>query len=86
MNALGRLFQLHHAGAFTNCTLWDAWLPQATVWTGPARAIAIAIALTRRIDEEGMFPCSNIEGWRTVMVGHSQLGNKAPVKDFIFRS
>ncbi len=54
MNALGRLFQLHHAGAFTNCTLWDAWLPQATVWTGPGpRDRYRQSLLTRRIDEEG---------------------------------
>ena len=33
--ALNELFDLHQPHAFSDCTLWDAWLPHATLWTGP---------------------------------------------------
>lgn len=54
MKSLGQLFKLHHDRAFTNCALWDAWLPQATVWTGPVpRQRYRQSLLVRRIDDEG---------------------------------
>lgn len=31
MLLLGDLFALHHDRAFTDCTLWDPWLPHATL-------------------------------------------------------
>ncbi|MEZ6151117.1 MAG: hypothetical protein R3C09_13425 [Pirellulaceae bacterium] len=34
MQALNELHALHHAKAFTSCTLWVTWLPLATQWTG----------------------------------------------------
>jgi hypothetical protein len=54
MKSLGQLFQLHLPGAFTNCALWDAWLPQSTVWTGTGKRNQYRQSLfSRRIDEEG---------------------------------
>jgi hypothetical protein len=32
METLHRLHALHHDGVFSACTLWDGWLPQATLW------------------------------------------------------
>jgi len=32
MKALNDLHALHHDAAFSDCTLWDAWLPMATLW------------------------------------------------------
>ncbi|MEZ6080924.1 MAG: hypothetical protein R3C56_36220 [Pirellulaceae bacterium] len=34
MQARSMNFTLHHAKAFTSCTLWVTWLPLATQWTG----------------------------------------------------
>jgi len=31
MQALNELHALHHPHAFTSCTLWDTWLPLATL-------------------------------------------------------
>ncbi len=54
LQALNNLHALHQARAFTDCTLWDAWLPHATLWTGqPARERYRASFLNRRIDNEG---------------------------------
>ncbi|AMV40123.1 glycosyl hydrolase family 65 protein [Planctomyces sp. SH-PL62] len=61
MARLQELFRLHHARAATNCTLWDAWLPHATLWpaVGPAptaqatRDYYRKVFLERRIDDEG---------------------------------
>lgn len=54
MKSLGQLFQLHIDGAFTNCTLWDAWLPQSTVWSNSRlRDQYRQSLLSRRIDAEG---------------------------------
>jgi hypothetical protein len=32
MKALNEQHALHHDAAFLACTLWDAWLPMATLW------------------------------------------------------
>ena len=54
MKSLNELHALHHDGAFTDCTLWDAWLPRATLWTDEkARERYRAVFLNRRIDDEG---------------------------------
>lgn len=58
---LQELFRLHHGAAFTDCTLWDPWLPHATLWAavgpqGSARAARDAYRdsfLRRRIDPDG---------------------------------
>ena len=70
MTALNALHALHHAPAFTDCTRWDAWLPQATLWTGPqARDRYRAAFLNRRIDAEGYVSMqqhrgmAHSEGW-----------------------
>ena len=53
------LFWLHRDG-FTNCTLWDAWLPHGTLWAATeaagakhAREYYRDVFLSRRIDDEG---------------------------------
>lgn len=52
--SLEALLRLHHGGAVTDCTLWDPWLPHATLWTaGRARDAYRAIFRRRRIDHEG---------------------------------
>ena len=54
MKSLNELHALHHDGAFTDCTLWDAWLPRATPWTDEkAHERYRAVFLNRRIDDEG---------------------------------
>ncbi len=54
MRALNDLHALHQRHAFTNCTLWDIWLPHATLWTGPkAQASYRRALLERRIDGDG---------------------------------
>jgi hypothetical protein len=55
--ALGLLDELHahhHARASSDCTLWDGWLPHATLWAAePPRQHYRASFLRRRIDDEG---------------------------------
>ena len=52
--ALNELHSLHHGAAFSDCTLWDPWLPLATLWTGQKpRDRYRASFLNRRIDAEG---------------------------------
>ena len=70
MKALNELHALHHPRAFTNCTLWDTWLPHATLWTGTqARERYRHFFLTRRIDAEGYVSMqqhrgmAHSEGW-----------------------
>ncbi len=77
MARLQEMFLLHHRGAFTNCTLWDAWLPHATLWaaTGdqpkaePARSRYRGVFLARPIDAEGYISMqqhrglAHSEGW-----------------------
>ena len=54
MKALNELHALHHGAAFSDCTLWDPWLPLATLWTGQKpRDRYRASFLNRRIDAEG---------------------------------
>jgi len=54
MQQLNALHALHHAGAFSDCTLWDPWLPHATLWTGREPVARYrASLLRRRIDSEG---------------------------------
>lgn len=54
MASLERLHALHAPAAFSTCTLWDGWLPHATVWTGPGPRRRYAAALAARgIDAEG---------------------------------
>jgi hypothetical protein len=54
MQTLNELHALHHGAAFTDCTLWDPWLPHATLWTGQQpRDRYRASFLNRRIDLEG---------------------------------
>jgi hypothetical protein len=44
----------HHARASSDCTLWDGWLPHATLWAAePPRQHSLASFLRRRIDDEG---------------------------------
>ncbi|MDG3004440.1 glycosyl hydrolase family 65 protein [Paludisphaera mucosa] len=61
MARMQELFRLHHGRAATDCTLWDAWLPHATLWPAvgsppssrAARDYYRNAFLTRRIDDEG---------------------------------
>lgn len=70
MKALNELHALHHEAAFTTCTLWDAWLPMATLWASDKkRAQYRAALLNRRIDAEGYVSMqqhrgmAHSEGW-----------------------
>jgi arylsulfatase A-like enzyme len=70
MRRLEELHALHHPGAFSHCTLWDAWLPHATLWTGPGpRDRYRRTLLGRRIDAEGYVSMqqhrglAHSEGW-----------------------
>ncbi|MFN9604543.1 MAG: hypothetical protein ACK6A7_14025 [Planctomycetota bacterium] len=54
MKTLEALHAMHHARAFTDCTLWDGWLPQSTLWVSPTKRQQYLDALSkRRIDESG---------------------------------
>ena len=67
MKALNEMHALHHGGAFSDCTLWDAWLPLATLWTDEkARERYRAAFLNRRIDAEGYVATQQHRG-----LGHS---------------
>lgn len=71
--ALGLLEDLqsrHLHEAFSQCTLWDAWLPHATLWTGPGpRDRYRPVLLARRLDAEGYVSMqqhrglAHSEGW-----------------------
>lgn len=68
--ALNDLFELHQPHAFSNCTLWDAWLPHATLWTGPKPCERYRRSfLSRRISDEGYVSMqqhrgmAHSEGW-----------------------
>lgn len=70
MAALNELHALHHDRAFTDCTLWDGWLPQATLWASEKkRGQYRAAFLNRRIDAEGYVSMqqhrgmAHSEGW-----------------------
>jgi len=54
MALLCRMHELHQPSAFSDCTLWDRWLPHASLWTGPvATGKYPQSLLNRRIDKEG---------------------------------
>lgn len=54
IRALNELHALHHDAAFSECTLWDAWLPMATIWASEKKRNQYRAALlSRRIDHEG---------------------------------
>lgn len=70
MSALNELHALHHERAFTPCTLWDAWLPMATLWASETKSAQYRAALlSRRIDSEGYVSMqqhrgmAHSEGW-----------------------
>jgi len=70
MKALNELHALHHEAAFTTCTLWDAWLPMATLWASEKkRAQYRAALLERNMDQEGYVSMqqhrgmAHSEGW-----------------------
>ena len=67
MKALNELHALHHGAAFSDCALWDPWLPLATLWTGQKpRDRYRASFLNRRIDAEGYVSVQQHRG-----MGHS---------------
>ena len=54
MGLLDEFHARHHARASSDCTLWDGWLPHATLWAAePSRQHCLASFLRRRIDDEG---------------------------------
>jgi hypothetical protein len=54
MQAMNDLYELHRQRAFSDCTLWDPWLPHSTLWSSQqARERYQASFLRRRIDSEG---------------------------------
>lgn len=54
MQALNELHALHHDAAFADCTLWDGWLPQATLWASQRKREQYrASLLGRKIDAAG---------------------------------
>lgn len=54
MRTLNELHALHHPGAFADCSLWDAWLPMATLWASETKREQYRAALLARgIDAEG---------------------------------
>jgi hypothetical protein len=68
--ALNDLHALHHEAAFTTCTLWDAWLPMATLWASDKKRTQYRAALINRpIDAEGYVSMqqhrgmAHSEGW-----------------------
>ncbi len=70
MESLQELFDLHINRAFTPCTLWDAWLPHSTLWTGPQPQQRYRnVFLNRRIDKAGYVSMqqhrgmAHSEGW-----------------------
>jgi hypothetical protein len=70
MRALNDLHALHRERAFTNCTLWDAWLPHATLWADQKKRDQYrASFLSRRMDAEGYVSMqqhrgmAHSEGW-----------------------
>ena len=68
MAALNELHALHHAAAFTTCTLWDTWLPLATLWSGKGPQEKYReVFLKKRIDAEGYVSMQQHRG-----LGHSE--------------
>ena len=70
MKTLNELHALHHDAAFTDCTLWDGWLPMATLWASEKKRTQYRAAfLNRRMDAEGYVSMqqhrgmAHSEGW-----------------------
>jgi hypothetical protein len=70
LKALNELHALHHETAFTPCTLWDGWLPQATLWASEQKRTQYrSVFLGRSIDSEGYVSMqqhrgmAHSEGW-----------------------
>jgi hypothetical protein len=70
MASLNEIFALHQPRAFSDCTLWDAWLPHATLWTGTEPCSRYRRSfLNRRISPEGYVSMqqhrgmAHSEGW-----------------------
>ncbi len=68
--ALNDLFAVHQPHAFSDCTLWDAWLPHATLWTGSEASDRYRRSfLNRRMSDEGYISMqqhrgmAHSEGW-----------------------
>ena len=54
MKTLNELHALQHDRAFTDCTLWDGWLPTATLWASEKKRTQYRESfLNRRMDAEG---------------------------------
>ena len=70
MTLLDEFHAFHHARASSDCTLWDGWLPHATLWAAeaPGRHWRDSLA-RRRIDDEGYVSMqqhrgmAHSEGW-----------------------
>jgi len=68
IKAINDLHALHHGAAFSDCTLWDPWLPHATLWTGQKpRDQYRQSFLNRKIDAEGYVSVNQHRG-----MGHSE--------------
>lgn len=70
MRSLNELHALHHEAAFSDCTLWDGWLPMATLWASEnKREQYRRVFLNRRIDADGYVSMqqhrgmAHSEGW-----------------------
>jgi hypothetical protein len=70
MATLNELHELHHERAFSNCTLWDAWLPMATIWASEKKQNQYRTSfLNRRIGADGYVSMqqhrgmAHSEGW-----------------------
>ncbi|MBM4000262.1 MAG: hypothetical protein FJ297_12135 [Planctomycetes bacterium] len=70
MRSLAAFHAMHVPGAFADCTLWDGWLPHATLWTGPDARNRYRDSLSRRrIDPSGYVSMqqhrgmAHSEGW-----------------------
>jgi hypothetical protein len=70
MASLNQLHQLHHENAFSDCTLWDAWLPKSTLWvSGKKQQQYRASFLKRKIGSDGYVSMqqhrgmAHSEGW-----------------------
>ncbi|MEI6235337.1 MAG: hypothetical protein WCT04_19950 [Planctomycetota bacterium] len=68
MKSLNDLHALNHAEARSSCTLWDTWLPYATLWSGNApRDFYRNVFLKRRIGTDGYVSMQQHRG-----MGHSE--------------
>jgi hypothetical protein len=67
MTLVRELHGLHHSSAFSDCTLWDMWLPHSTLWVDSDKRNAYRESfLKRRIDREGYVAMQQHRG-----LGHS---------------